>query len=96
MIARRSLLAEPDANSLDTFIARYMKAMNAPGVKLALPGVRGWLISPRSVFQTANRRTPTRDHLFHVGSSTKSYATSTACPQPSQMYIITESSSGMT
>ena len=35
-IARHSLYAAPDAGVLDTFIARYMKAMNAPGMTLAL------------------------------------------------------------
>ena len=35
-VAPRSLFSAPEANELDTFIARYMKAMNAPGMTLAL------------------------------------------------------------
>lgn len=35
-LARQSLLAAPDVNVLDSFIARYMKAMNAPGMTVAL------------------------------------------------------------
>jgi hypothetical protein len=58
LIARQSLLVEPDANSLDTFIARYTKAMNAPGMKLALALREGMAHVATLVFQTANRRTP--------------------------------------
>ncbi len=36
LMVRRSLFAATDTGALDSFIARYMKAMNAPGMTLAL------------------------------------------------------------
>jgi len=74
LIMRRPLSATPDANPLDSFIARYMKAMNAPGMTLALARRDG---APRiATFGYANLETHeavTPDHLFQVGSISKSF-----------------------
>jgi D-alanyl-D-alanine carboxypeptidase len=73
-LARRTLLAAPDASPLDPFIARYMKAMNAPGMTLALARRGG---TPRiatfgySDLETKEAVTP--QHLFQVGSISKSF-----------------------
>ena len=73
-IARPSLLAAPDTTVLDAFIARYMKAMNAPGMTLALARreqpdhIATFGFSDRELQQAV-----TPDHLFQVGSITKSF-----------------------
>jgi len=73
-LARQSLFAAPDASPLDTFIARYMKAMNAPGMTLALarrdtaPRIATFGFS-----DLESRQAVTPDHLFQVGSITKSF-----------------------
>jgi D-alanyl-D-alanine carboxypeptidase len=74
LIARQSLLAAPDANVLDTFIARYMKVMNAPGMTLALARRDG--ITRIGTFGFSDRERQeavTPNHLFQVGSITKSF-----------------------
>jgi CubicO group peptidase (beta-lactamase class C family) len=73
-VAPQPLFSAPEANDLDTFIARYMKAMNAPGMTLALSRREG---SPHvATFGFADRESQeavTPDHLFQVGSITKSF-----------------------
>jgi D-alanyl-D-alanine carboxypeptidase len=73
-IARQSLFAAPDAGELDTFIARYMKAMNAPGMTLALARREGKArIATFGFSDVESREAVTPDHLFQVGSITKSF-----------------------
>ncbi|HTS31509.1 MAG TPA: serine hydrolase [Bryobacteraceae bacterium] len=73
-VARQSLFSAPEANELDTFIGDYMKAMNSPGMTLGLARREG---APRvATFGFADRETKeavTPDHLFQVGSITKSF-----------------------
>jgi CubicO group peptidase (beta-lactamase class C family) len=74
IIARQSLRAAPDAKALDTFIARYMKAMNAPGMTLALARREGTArIATFGYSDREAREAVTPDHLFQVGSITKSF-----------------------
>jgi CubicO group peptidase (beta-lactamase class C family) len=74
LIARRSLFAAPDANTLDTFIARYMQAMNAPGMTLALTRRDGAArIATFGYSDRESKEAVTPDHLFQVGSITKSF-----------------------
>jgi CubicO group peptidase (beta-lactamase class C family) len=74
VIAPHSLASAPEASELDTFIARYMQAMNAPGMTLALARREG---APRvATYGFADRESQeavTPDHLFQVGSITKSF-----------------------
>ncbi|MEO8028622.1 MAG: serine hydrolase domain-containing protein, partial [Bryobacteraceae bacterium] len=74
LLARRSLSAAQDNSALDAFIARYMKAMNAPGMTLALAQRGG---ADRAVaFGYSNletREAVTPNHLFQVGSISKSF-----------------------
>jgi CubicO group peptidase (beta-lactamase class C family) len=73
-MARQSLLAAPDAEGLDAFIDRYMKAMNAPGMTLALARREG--VARIATFGFSDRESKeavTPDHLFQVGSITKSF-----------------------
>jgi D-alanyl-D-alanine carboxypeptidase len=73
-IARRSLSAAPDENALDTFIARYMQAMNAPGMTLALARREGMArIATFGYSDRESKDAVTPDHLFQVGSITKSF-----------------------
>jgi CubicO group peptidase (beta-lactamase class C family) len=73
-IARKSLLGAPDANALDTFIGRYMKAMNAPGMTLALARREGAdRVATFGYSDLERREAVTPDHLFQVGSITKSF-----------------------
>ncbi|MBZ5601530.1 MAG: beta-lactamase family protein [Acidobacteriia bacterium] len=73
-IARQSLSAAPPDDALDQFIARYMQAMNSPGMTLALARRDG---APRvATFGYSNlesREAVTPDHLFQVGSISKSF-----------------------
>jgi len=73
-VAQKFLFSASEANELDTFIARYMKAMNAPGMTLALARRDG---APRvATFGFADcesKEAVTPDHLFQVGSITKSF-----------------------
>src|SRR5579862_7704424 len=74
LIARRALAAAADDNSLDTFVARYMKAMNAPGMTLALARREGKnRIATFGYSDLESREPVTPDHLFQVGSITKSF-----------------------
>jgi CubicO group peptidase (beta-lactamase class C family) len=73
-LGRRFLGAAPAPNSLDSFIASYMKAMNAPGMTLALARRDG--SSRIATFGYSDRESKeavTPDHLFQVGSITKSF-----------------------
>jgi len=73
-MVRKPLFSAPEANELDTFIAHYMKAMNAPGMTLALARREG--VSRVATFGFADRESQeavTPDHLFQVGSITKSF-----------------------
>ena len=73
-IARQSLLAAPDAKALDSFIARYMKAMNAPGMTLAMARREGAArIATFGYSDLESKEAVTPDHLFQVGSITKSF-----------------------
>jgi D-alanyl-D-alanine carboxypeptidase len=73
-IARQSLLAAPDAEVLDTFIERYMKAMNAPGMTLALARREGPArIATFGFSDRESKEAVTPDRLFQVGSITKSF-----------------------
>jgi CubicO group peptidase (beta-lactamase class C family) len=73
-ITPQGLLSAPQPNDLDSFIARYMKAMNAPGMTLGLARRDG---PPHvATFGFADRESKeavTPDHLFQVGSITKSF-----------------------
>ncbi len=74
LVARQSLSAAPDENALDTFIARYMKAMNAPGMTLALARREGTArIATFGYSDRESHEAVTPDHLFQVGSITKSF-----------------------
>jgi len=74
-IARPSLRASPDGpDALDTFVARYMKAMNAPGMTLALARREGTArIATFGFSDLESQKAVTPDHLFQVGSITKSF-----------------------
>lgn len=73
-IARRFLSAAPDNNPLDTFIGRYMKAMNAPGMTLALARREGAnRIATFGYSDLESREAVTPDHLFQIGSISKSF-----------------------
>jgi D-alanyl-D-alanine carboxypeptidase len=73
-IARHSLLAASDPGTLDTFIARYMKAMNAPGMTLALARREGpGRIATFGYSNLETKEAVTPEHLFQVGSITKSF-----------------------
>jgi D-alanyl-D-alanine carboxypeptidase len=74
LVVRKSLLAASDADVLDNFIARYMKAMNAPGMTLALARREGAArIATFGFSDRESREAVTPDHLFQVGSITKSF-----------------------
>ena len=74
VIVRKSLQAAPDSNALDTFIARYMKAMNAPGMTLAVARREGPVRVASFGYSDLEARQPvTPDHLFQVGSISKSF-----------------------
>src|ERR1700678_2128583 len=74
VIVRKSLQAAPDANTLDTFVARYMKAMNAPGMTLAIARREGPARIAAFGYSDLETKQPvTPDHLFQVGSISKSF-----------------------
>jgi D-alanyl-D-alanine carboxypeptidase len=74
LIAQKSLFAAPDADGLDAFIARYMKAMNAPGMTLALARREGTgRIATFGFSDREAQEAVTPDHLFQIGSITKSF-----------------------
>jgi len=73
-LARQPLFPAPEVNPLDTFIARYMKAMNAPGMTLALARREGMArIATFGFSDRESQEAVTPDHLFQVGSITKSF-----------------------
>lgn len=78
LAARRKLFAAPDDTSdhsaLDGFIARYMKAMNTPGMTLAIARREGGgRIATFGYSNIESREAVTPDHLFQIGSITKSF-----------------------
>lgn len=73
-LSRQGLLGAPHANGLDTFIARYMQAMNAPGMTLALARREGpGRIATFGYSDRESKQAVTPEHLFQVGSITKSF-----------------------
>ena len=74
LITRRSLPAATDSSALDAFIARYMKAMNAPGMTLALARREGASrIATFGYSELETREAVTPEHLFQIGSISKSF-----------------------
>jgi D-alanyl-D-alanine carboxypeptidase len=74
LIARQALRAASDPNALDNFIARYMKAMNAPGMTLALARREGATrVATFGYSDLEKKEAVTPDHLFQVGSISKSF-----------------------
>ena len=64
----------PAQASLDTYIADYMKAMNAPGLTLGLADAANTLRSAAYGFADLDLRLPVNEsHLFQIGSITKSF-----------------------
>jgi D-alanyl-D-alanine carboxypeptidase len=60
---------------LDTFTADYMWAMNAPGMTQALTDTKTTVRTASYGFANVDLKTPvTTDHLFQIGSITKSFA----------------------
>jgi CubicO group peptidase (beta-lactamase class C family) len=77
-VVPRLLRAGPDSNAVDsafdTFVARYMKAMNAPGMTVALARRDGSIRAAVFGYSDLESRAPvTPDHLFQIGSITKSF-----------------------
>ena len=59
---------------IDTMIERYMRDMNAPGLTLAIADRNAPLRIATYGFSDPETKTPVRpDHLFHIGSITKSF-----------------------
>lgn len=74
LLTRRLFSAAPDSHDLDEFVVRYMKAMNAPGMTLALARANGaGRIATFGYSDVESRSAVTPDHLFQVGSITKSF-----------------------
>jgi D-alanyl-D-alanine carboxypeptidase len=74
LVTRQPLFAAPEANALDAFIGRYMKAMNAPGMTLALARREGMArVATFGFSDRESKEAVTPDHLFQVGSITKSF-----------------------
>ena len=60
---------------LDTFTADYMRVMNAPGMTQALTDTKTTIRTAGYGFANVDLKTPvTTDHLFQIGSITKSFA----------------------
>jgi CubicO group peptidase (beta-lactamase class C family) len=67
-------LAGETSDPLDAFILPYMKEMNAPGLTLALANRSGTVRTAAFGVADLDNKTPlTRDHLFQIGSITKSF-----------------------
>jgi CubicO group peptidase (beta-lactamase class C family) len=65
---------EPDPGALDEFIGRYMREMGAPGLTLALADRKGVVRTASFGFSEIETRTPvTPEHLFQIGSISKSF-----------------------
>jgi D-alanyl-D-alanine carboxypeptidase len=61
--------------SLDAFTASYMRAMNAPGMTQALTDSKTTIRTASYGFANVDLKAPvTPDHLFQIGSITKSFA----------------------
>jgi len=74
LLARRTLSAAQDYSALDGFIARYMKAMNAPGMTLAMAQRGGTdRVAGFGYSDLETREAVTPNHLFQVGSISKSF-----------------------
>jgi CubicO group peptidase (beta-lactamase class C family) len=80
LVARPSLAASPAADdsapgqTLDAFIARYMKAMNSPGMTLAMARRDGpSRLATFGYSDVETRESVTPEHLFQIGSITKSF-----------------------
>src|ERR1700679_3806224 len=72
LISRPSIAAEN--GELDTFITRYMEAMNAPGMTLAMARRDGMnRIATFGYSDLESREAVTPEHLFQVGSISKSF-----------------------
>ncbi|HEY3703471.1 MAG TPA: serine hydrolase domain-containing protein [Terracidiphilus sp.] len=66
--------ATPLEQKLDAYIASYMEAMNAPGLTLGLTGADKTLRTAGFGYADVDKRAPvTTDHLFQIGSITKSF-----------------------
>lgn len=64
----------PLDSSLDTYIATYMQAMNAPGLTLGLTDREGTLRTAGYGYAYVEEKVPVSvDHLFQIGSITKSF-----------------------
>ncbi len=60
--------------SIDAMAAAYLKAMNAPGMTLVIADRSGPIRVATYGFSDLARKEPVRsDHLFHIGSITKSF-----------------------
>jgi D-alanyl-D-alanine carboxypeptidase len=66
--------AGPADENLDSYIAAYMAAMNAPGLTLGLTDAGSTVRTAGYGFADVDRRIPvSSDHLFEIGSITKSF-----------------------
>jgi CubicO group peptidase (beta-lactamase class C family) len=66
--------AGPLEERLDSYIAAYMPAMNAPGMTLGLTDTNRTLRTAGYGFANVDQRVPVSvDHLFEIGSITKSF-----------------------
>jgi D-alanyl-D-alanine carboxypeptidase len=73
-LTRRFLSAATDNTAIDAFIARYLKAMNGPGMTLALARRDGPSRVASFGYSDLESHTPvTPDHLFQIGSISKSF-----------------------
>lgn len=64
----------PAAEPLDAFISAYIRAMNAPGLTLALATANGTVRTAGFGFSDLEAKEPvTPQHLFEIGSITKSF-----------------------
>jgi CubicO group peptidase (beta-lactamase class C family) len=73
-IARKSLFAAADTDALNAFVTRYLKAMNAPGMTLALARRDGdGRIATFGFSDLEAHEAVTPDHLFQIGSITKPF-----------------------
>jgi D-alanyl-D-alanine carboxypeptidase len=66
--------SRPRDERLDAYIAAYMAAMNAPGLTLGLTDATNTLRTAGFGYADVDKRTAvTTDHLFQIGSITKSF-----------------------
>ena len=70
----RPAASTPDEKDLDDYIARYMTAMNAPGMTLGLTDSAKTLRTAGYGFADVDKRIAVNErHLFQIGSITKSF-----------------------